>query len=77
MEQKEQVLRWFRTHKYINRRNAMDMYPAIWNLPDVIMRLRQDGYPIETVAMKKGKRYVKYRLGEDYGRAADDRQDNR
>ena len=77
MTQKEQVMTWFKTHKYLNKRNAMlDFFPSIWNLPDVIMRLREEGVPIETVAMRKGKRYVKYKLGEEYGRAANDSQNN-
>lgn len=76
-DQKKQVMTWFKAHKYINKVDAMNsLNPPIWNLPDVIMRLRNEGVPIETEQMRKGKRYVKYYLGEEYGRKTNVCQDN-
>lgn len=77
MSQKKQVMDWLKDHPYIHRQHAMNnLNPPIWNLPDVILRLRREGVPIETVEMKKGKKYVKYVLGEEYGREENVSQDN-
>ena len=62
MTQKEKVLKWFEDHETINRVQAMnELY--IWNLPDVIMRLRDSGVNIETIDIRgKESIYSKYRL---------------
>ena len=62
MTQKEQVLKHLKTHKYIDRAVALNNY-LIFNLPDVIMKLRRDGHTIETVE-KEGKngKWAKYTL---------------
>ena len=77
MTQNEQILDWFKEHKYINRQNAMrNLSPPIWNLPARIHDLREEGYIIETVKMKKGKNYSKYELVGKYGTKENDSQND-
>lgn len=63
MTQKEIVLKHLKKHKYIDRAVALNQY-LIFNLPDVIMKLRKDGYNIENVEKKgsSGEKWVKYTL---------------
>lgn len=64
MTQTEKVLNHLKKNKYIDRAIAINRY-NIFNLPDVIMRLRRSGHPIETVE-KKGKdgKWARYTLGK-------------
>lgn len=62
MTQKEIVLKHLKKHKYIDRAVAMNQY-LIFNLPDVIMKLRNDGYDIQNVDQKGSNgKWVKYTL---------------
>lgn len=62
MTQKEIVLKHLKKHKYIDRAVAMNQY-LIFNLPDVIMKLRNDGYDIRNVDQKGSNgKWVKYTL---------------
>lgn len=62
MTQKEKVIKHLKRYKTIDRAIALNKY-QIFNLPDVIMKLRNDGYDIENVR-KKGENgtWCKYRL---------------
>jgi len=69
MSQKNDVLRAMKEFGYVDRKIAINEL-GVWNLPDVIMGLRQDGVDVQTV-MKKGlNRYGnkvswgEYRLGD-------------
>lgn len=58
MTQKEQVLNHLKHRKYIDRAIAINEY-GIFNLPDVVMKLRNDGWNIDCVEEdpKTGKKW--------------------
>lgn len=60
MKQKEKVLNYLKEHGSIDRPTAMAN--GVWNLPDVIMRLRADGHAIRNEKINKRKSYVRYVL---------------
>lgn len=72
MTQEQQVIKWFEKHEYLNRVDAINSFsPPIWNLTAVISDMRGKGINIESVPMKEGKQYVKYRLVKEDGTEKD------
>lgn len=59
MTHEEKINNWWKTHKYINRVDALNRL-GIYNLTATISRMRKKGYKIESMPQKKGKNYVKY-----------------
>jgi len=54
--QKSEVLRYMQTHKGITSIQAIEKFGAT-RLSDIIFRLRQDGYDIETESVTTKNRY--------------------
>ncbi len=56
LTQKDRVLRHLKDHGSIGPMDALGQY-GIYRLADVILRLRKDGYRIQTVEQQSRNRY--------------------
>ena len=54
--QRSEVLRYMQTHKGITSLQAIEKFGAT-RLSDIILKLRRDGYNIETESITKKNRY--------------------
>ena len=56
MSQKNDVLRAMKEFGYVDRKIAINEL-GVWNLPEIIRKLRNDGHFIETITRKGVNRY--------------------
>lgn len=55
-KQKDRLLEYLLEHRSISRTSGMSRL-GIANIPEIVRQLRADGYPIESVKIRKVNRY--------------------